>query len=390
MPVIRNRKKAKDAMQRGDFFAAAHALAELCKLQPDDLKVALLYADISEQCGVMKDEAIDAYARAAHLCVDHHNWADGTKAMEHYYRLRPDGLMLGRELYRLARSEHATLAQAVPFLHEEDAAAFAVREHPMLTGISDAAFDELFAALQPAKFHDGKAVFRQGDFADYLCIIAKGAVQPWVESDGESPQAMLVTEAGGISGETPFLTKGKQRTADLLAVGNTLIYQLPYQALQQVIDRYPEVSSYIEAYHQDHAAERQLAKTPFFHQLKLDERRKIAQQMELITVTAGETLFRIGERDNLDMYIVHAGWLSVNVEVKGRLHLLYTAKRGNILGELGLRNNQRTMTVRSISDVQLFRWPERQYRDYYLSHEWLRFKLADRILNLNKKTLNLG
>jgi len=389
LPITRNQKKVKAAIQQGDFFAAAHALAELCKLQPNDLEVALLYADIAEQCGIMKDEAIDAYVRAGHLCVDHHHWTDGAKAMRHYYRLRPDGFMLGRELYRQARAEQATLAQATPFLHEDDAMVFAVRKHPMLAGVSEAAFDELFSSLQSRRLQDGEVVFRQGDFADYLCMIAMGAVQPWVESDDEPPQAMQITEAGGISGETPFLTGGEERTADLLAVGSTLIYQLPYQALQQVIDRYPEVASYVEAYYQDHATERQLSITPFFRRLKLDERREVAEQMELVTVAAGETLFSIGERTNLDMYVVYAGWLSVNVEVKGRLYLLHTAKRGDVLGELGLRSNQRTVTTRAISEVKLFRWSESQYRSYYLSHEWLRFKLADRLISLNDKINHL-
>jgi|UPI0003827743 CRP-like cAMP-binding protein len=389
MPIVRNRKKTRTAIQQGDFFTAAHALAELCKLQPNDLEVALLYADVAEQCGVMNDEAADAYARTARLCVDHHDWTGGASSMDHYYRLRPNGFMLGRELYHLARASQATLAQATRFLHRDDAAAFAVREHPMLSGISDAAFDELFSALQPQELLDGETVFQQGDLADYLYIIAKGAVQPWVESEDGTLQGMQITEAGGISGEVPFLTGSKERTADVLAVGSTLLYQLPYQALQQVTDRYPEVLTYINDYYSGHAAEQQLAQTPFFHKLTLKEQRDIAQQMERITVAAGETLFSVGDRTNLDLYIVHAGWLSVNVAANGRQHLLYTAKRGNVLGELGLRSNQRNVTVRAISEVQLFRWPENLYRDYYLSHEWLRFKLADRLVDLNKKIHSL-
>jgi len=146
----------------------------------------------------------------------------------------------------------------------------------------------------------------------------------------------------------------------------------------------------MDDFHLKHAPERQLAFTPFFRNIAAQDRRHIAQEMELICVPAGTTLFSMDERKELDLYVVHAGWLSVNTVINGRERLLYTAKRHNLLGELGLLENRRKITVRTISDVQLLRWPEERYRQYYQDNEWLRFNLADRLLNLNKKVQRLA
>jgi|UPI000380B91E CRP-like cAMP-binding protein len=390
MPLVHHREKVKEAIQRGDLFSAAHSLAALCKLQPNDLELALMHADLCEQAGSMNDEAAEAYARASRLSVDTHDWRSGGTAMVGYYRLRPDGKMLGRELFHRARANDALLAEAMTFLHQDDCAAFAMHEHPMFSSLSDILFDEVFTSLQAQALDDGEFLVRKGDPAKHLFVITEGSLEPWVEDDDGTFKPMAVIEAGSITGETPFLTDTSERTADLKAVGKTQVYLLPYHVLHALVEKHPTIRHQMEAFHQQHAPERQLAFTPFFQSISAQERRNIAQEMEIICLPAGTNLCTIDERKNLDFYVVHAGWLSVNTSINGRERLLYTAKRHNLLGELGLLENRRKITVRTISDVQLLRWPEDRYRHYYQNNEWLRFKLADRLLHLNKKVHSLA
>jgi len=241
MPLIRNRKKVKEAIQRGDLFSAAHSLAELCKLQPNNIEFALMHADISEKSGSLVDEAAEAYACAARLSIDMCHWQDASAAMAGYYRLRPDGRMLGRELFRLARATDATLAEAISLLHEYDCAAFVMHEHPLFASLSERMFDEIFTSLQPKSLHDGDFLVRKGDAAKHLFIITEGSLEPWVEEDDGTFKPMACMNTGSVTGETPFLTGTSERTADLKAVGRTQVYLLSYQVLHTLIEHQPAI-----------------------------------------------------------------------------------------------------------------------------------------------------
>ncbi len=388
--VEQHKKNIRDAIAEGEFARAAVSLNELIRLEPDNLDYLRAAADIHRQAG-LDAQAGEHYLHLARKLIErgehaqaHHAWQDSRKG-------HGDGEQTTRrELYRLCRSHRGSVDDALPFLGEEDRILFSLREQSPFQCLGDRAFDELLSRFRVERFADGERVAENGEPADRLFIVVTGGLRPVIEEDDGHRYEMAIVGPGGISGETPFITGIRQRTGDLYAVGSTCLYTLDYQFLEGFLERNPCFREALELQYRAHAPERQLGRTPFFRHCGPEERREIATQMEWVHLDAGETLFQVGERHALDLYVVVAGWLSVNTVVEGRERYLHTAKRGNVLGDLGLLENIRKTTVRSVSSAELLRWPEEAYRAHYLRSEWLRHMLADRLLRMEEKISDGG
>ena len=78
----------------------------------------------------------------------------------------------------------------------------------------------------------------------------------------------------------------------------------------------------------------------FFSALDDDERRTLAQQIDLIYLPKGHTLFRTGDPGGA-MYLVHSGAIELYLPQENGDHLpLKVAERGEMFGELALLDNQ--------------------------------------------------
>ncbi len=379
-----HQQKVKFAVRRGDFIMAADSLNTLTKLEPHNIACAQLAADMSKKVGA-DEQAAQHYANIARICIEQGKIQQGMHAISEYYTLCPRGTMIGRELYHLCRTKDLSTEVSLPFLHQQDRLTFVFHENPMFRHVDSDSFTSLLTSLKRVCFNDGDVVVRQGDEADVIFIVVKGALQPWVEEDDGTRYGLILTEAGGVVGETPFLIGTKERTADLIAIDETEVYTLSYQALHSITDQYPSVKAHLQNYYDSHLAERQVAQSPFFRELSVTERRDIAEKMTVVKLAGGETLCTVGEHHALNFYIVILGWLSINTVTKNRESLLYTAKAHSVVGELGILENRRKVTVRAISDVQLLCWSEEDYRAYYRTHESLRHQLTDRLLRLSEK-----
>ncbi len=381
--------RAKSALRKGEYEDAASALLELLRMEPGNMNYLRLFAEVSERAQ-WNEDAAKSYLRLAHEQIKRGMFARAVKAMDGYRRTcSGDSVETGRRLYHLCRSAGGSLAEALPLLDKKDQLAFTLREHEAFQNLDDESFEQIFTALRPLSFADREQVVKKGDIADCLFIVLSGGLLPVVEDEEGNRYEMALLEPGSISGETPFLTGQQERTADLYAHGPTQLYTLAYFELRKLVERHPTFLENLEHSHRIHEPERLLGMTPFFRKYSSAERRLIASQMEFVELEANEDLFCVGERRNLDFYVVTGGWLSVGVPIQGIESHLYTAKRGNVLGELGVLENIRKTHARAISQARLLRWPEAAYRDYFLRSASLRHQLTERMEQLKKKIASL-
>jgi CRP/FNR family cyclic AMP-dependent transcriptional regulator len=95
------------------------------------------------------------------------------------------------------------------------------------------------------------------------------------------------------------------------------------------------------------------------------ERAALAECIDLLRYSAGETIFNFGDPGNA-LYIVRSGEIEIFVRNdEGEKIILETSKPGDVFGEVSmLDNGPRTAWVAAISDVEVFRIDRVHFLDY--------------------------
>ncbi|MGI9431230.1 MAG: MMPL family transporter [Myxococcota bacterium] len=94
-----------------------------------------------------------------------------------------------------------------------------------------------------------------------------------------------------------------------------------------------------------------------FHGLSKTQARLAALMTEIVDVSAGERLITAGEKSE-SMYVIVDGRLRASVERAGERVLLNEHHRGDVIGEVGLFQGERTADVDCETDVRLLRLDE--------------------------------
>jgi len=106
--------------------------------------------------------------------------------------------------------------------------------------LSAEALDAIEPLAQWIQLVRGEALFRQGDASDGLCVVVSGRLQVVrANSDGTS---IVVSEAtpGESIGEMGFFTR-EPRSADVIAVRDTLVVKFSSDAFERIIKLHPEI-----------------------------------------------------------------------------------------------------------------------------------------------------
>ncbi|MFL6335702.1 MAG: DUF1003 domain-containing protein [Pyrinomonadaceae bacterium] len=92
----------------------------------------------------------------------------------------------------------------------------------------------------------------------------------------------------------------------------------------------------------------------FFELLSADERRALAEVVDLVRLVEGETLFRAGDPGE-SLYLVRAGEVELSIQDNvGQKITLDTAQRGDFFGEIALLDEQsRTATAVALVETEL-------------------------------------
>ena len=99
------------------------------------------------------------------------------------------------------------------------------------------------AELEPVVCRGGDWLFRQGDRADCMYLLARGRLQVWVDQpEGDETRPSLVGEVGPgeMVGEVGLLTGG-ERSAELRALRNSLLLRVSAVTFDRLVQRHPDL-----------------------------------------------------------------------------------------------------------------------------------------------------
>ncbi len=132
----------------------------------------------------------------------------------------------------------------------------AMSEVPFLANFPDEKLAELGQEAKLLLVKQGKNIVREGDYGRSMYIVLEGKVQVLTQDDqGEDVHVSYLAE-NQFFGEISFLTAAP-RFATVQAVEDTLLCELSYESMKEVVRRSPEVKGVLDEYYRERLRELQ-------------------------------------------------------------------------------------------------------------------------------------
>jgi tetratricopeptide (TPR) repeat protein len=254
-----------NAIKQQNWKWAKEVLEHLCKSEPNNPQVQLKLGDIFQRLG-NTSEAIASYHKSA---WDLKNQGFIQKALALYkiiLRLDPmndEALKASKDLMIDISSKKKPKTTA-PFSEapieegkkEEAETGFLVgleetdQETETEAGLSyllpslfeSLPQDEMKHLIEKTKLQScsaGETIIEEGDSGDSIFLIRSGSTRVFSHILGKEIE-LAILSAGDVFGEVAFLT-GRPRTASVIALDNTEIFEFNKLLLEEIFEKYPDV-----------------------------------------------------------------------------------------------------------------------------------------------------
>ena len=118
----------------------------------------------------------------------------------------------------------------------------AISRVDLFSRLSEAELQDLAHRLINAPFAKGDVLFRQGDVAHWLYIIASGEAEAWWTPPDGGPQRLIDTRGpGNVFGELGLMT-GAPRRSTVIAISDVEAYRLDKASLEHILRARPELA----------------------------------------------------------------------------------------------------------------------------------------------------
>lgn len=166
-----------------------------------------------------------------------------------------------------------------------------LQEVDIFKPFSDQAKQHLSENIRRHRYPPGEIIVRQGDQGDSLFIIVEGVVGVRVRSEETQSTEVARLGAGNIFGEMALLT-GEKRTATVVSISETLVYEITNEDIKPLLQQQPEVTELISKM----LTQRQLAT-----QSRLNIHQAVEEEKEAVYkrfLNRIENFFGLTEADN--------------------------------------------------------------------------------------------
>jgi len=382
---MEKKEKIKDAVvaaiQAGDFKLASQRCIKKAKQSNDNGELWQMAAQLSKQAG-LPNQAAQCFGYGARALAIQRKIPEAINMMKQYadYHYEKNDKCPSRYFFRVCRAADGI---DCALCHDQpDSVCQLLREHPFWGTLPDHLLDILLQSARISQYDAGAYIAKEGDEADMVYLVAQGSVDPCFDEglDNQTTESIVV---GDIFGELPFyqhddhLHQGlTQHVYSFVAVVDCKIIEIPFPTLKKLCNQFPPLEKWMKEQYISHVFEHMLTNIPFFSHLKANVIHQISREMQLIHLVSGTTVYQQRETDNLDMFILKSGWVSLNYEWNNREYHICTLKAGDVFGELALLQGVRRVTARAITDVELIRWSEAEFKRIYSGHDDLLYLIV--------------
>jgi CRP-like cAMP-binding protein len=231
-----------------------------------------------------------------------------------------------------------------PDLPSEDSPTLA--SIPLLSELGPEELASVAAGMRRRLLSAGAVVFEKGERSRSLSFVVSGMLE--IRNDGKK---LDTAAAGQCLGEFAFLT-GEPRSATVVAVDESEVLELPYEAMQSVVAIHPRVGAVLDRMYHGRVLARVLSESPLFEFMDAGERHRVASRFELTHLPAGIRIVELGSEDG-SLFLVKLG----RVEIRnGRDQVLGAIGPNEFFGEVSfLTGVPRTASATTTEDSELLR-----------------------------------
>jgi len=379
-------KTAQKYLKQQKLTEAAHRYAALAMLLGEENPNIALQAAQAYQKADDKASAARWFLQAANYFAKHYP-SKAVAALRQYTQLKPDDVTNPYRIYKLCGGEYLATESLMHGLSDEDRAGHKLVSSHLFEAFDKSNFNALLQGLRYRKLKDKEVLSKMGEPAQTMFIVISGKLSGYLTLNGKRTYLGDIGE-DDICGETAYFTGGR-RTAEIVAKGETEVFELPYALLDKFQEDFSSFKQKIEEKYKSRILVKQLALTTVFANVDAQVRDDIARKMKVVRLKAGDTLFKENE-SGIGLYIVRRGKLAVTIDVKGCETLVKTVETGGVVGEISiLTNGKRTATVRAVSDTVLMHLNEQDYRRFFEKCPALQQTVQQLKQAQVKETLNL-
>jgi len=369
------------AIQAGDYKLASQRCIKKAQQSTDNGELWQMAAQLSNQAG-LPNQAAQCFGYGARALAIQKKIPEAINMMKQYadYHYEKNDNCPCRYFFRVCRSGEGV---DCALCHDQpDSVCHLLCEHPFWGTLPDHLLDVLLQSVRINQYDAGDYIAKEGDEAEMVYLVAQGCVNPCFSDDLNHKTSESIA-VGDIFGALPFYQHNDHlhqgitlHVYSFVAAVDCKIIEIPFSTLKNLCHQFPPLEQWMKDQYMSHIFEHLLTNIPFFSHLRPNVIHQISREMELVNLASGTTVYQQLETNNLDMFILKSGWVSLNYEWNGREYHICTLKMGDVFGELALLQGMRKVTARAITDVELIRWSEKEFKHIYSGHDDLLYLIV--------------
>jgi CRP-like cAMP-binding protein len=249
-----------------------------------------------------------------------------------------------------------------------------LRLTPLFGSLDAASLRRLIERVRLVRLAEGENLFRQGEPADCLYVVAEGAVVPIAED--EQRKKLAVLEAGSFFGEIGLVTN-QPRNATIQALVSSKLLAIDRTTVWELIREDRNVLRVLVRFLRDRLIDRLARTSAFFTAFPSEKRASVAKLFRFLEAADGSVLIEQG-RHSSELYAIVAGQARVVHAGRGGEKTLATLGPGDLFGEISLLEGEPPMaSVVASGKCWLVALPEQRLQRLLGNNPGLRQVVAD-------------
>lgn len=255
-----------------------------------------------------------------------------------------------------------------------------IHQVPFLANLTLAEANQLAGEAKVLTAPAGKLLIREGDHAEWMFVIAQGAVQIYVRGFDGQDVVLDRVDAGGWVGEQALLPGGTgRRNANVRALEECRLLVLSREVFLRVLS---QDNHLLKKMQQEGEEQRSLRAHKLGERVFANLGIQAGEgSYRFEDFAPGETVIRQGDRAE-KLYLVLGGRAQVKHVVDGQEKLLSELRPGQFFGEIALINDEpRTATVTALDPLQTVSLDGGWFREAHRQNPMLR-SLMESLMSL--------
>ncbi|MEL6760632.1 MAG: cyclic nucleotide-binding domain-containing protein [Myxococcota bacterium] len=385
--------EAAKLTQKGKLDRALEVYQSILEQDPEDLTAQLKCGDLLRKLE-RDDEAIAAYTKVAEFYAADGLLLKAIAACKLILEIDNDHTatqMMLADLYAKKTGRAAAVmalntppAPAEPeevddadiIVLDDEPAPEKLPAIPLFSDLPKNAFIQLLEQMQMRSVLPDEVVIREGDVDDSMFIVSSGRVKVTKTTEEGTDVVLAGLGDGAFFGEMALLSESP-RTASVISVEETLLFEVSRDTLAAVVKNFPSVRHILLRFYRQRLLSNLMAISPIFKPLDSGQRKSLIEKFKSREVSANEKLLEEGAKGD-GLYMLLSGRAEVSKRIEGKRAVLAHLKEGDVFGEMSLLTNSPvSANVKTLKKSIVLKLPRRTFSEIVSTHPQLLAHISD-------------